>query len=83
MPAHSDDGLTEKSIDVLFRAALEVVADNFNAAEHLPKPVYDFLLPVPLPVAKDFTLRPCSSWVQCRPWQMVLASGFGHRSLRL
>ena len=46
MPAHSDDGLTEKSIDVLFRAALEVVADNFNAAEHLPKPVYDFLLPV-------------------------------------
>ena len=46
MPAHRDDGLTEKSIDVLFRAALEVVADNFNAAEHLPKPVYDFLLPV-------------------------------------
>lgn len=46
MPSHSEDGLTEKNIDVLFRAALEVVADNFNAAEHLPKTVYDFLLPV-------------------------------------
>ena len=32
--------------DSLFRAALDVVHDNFHAADHLPKAIYEFLLPI-------------------------------------
>ncbi|CAJ1368307.1 unnamed protein product [Effrenium voratum] len=46
MPPHSNDALAEKNIDRLFRAALDVVQDNFHAADHLPKALYDFLLPI-------------------------------------
>ena len=46
MPPHSNDALAERNIDRLFRAALDVVQDNFHAADHLPKALYDFLLPI-------------------------------------
>eukprot|EP00435_Cladocopium_sp_Y103_P009138 s250_g2.t1 len=46
MPPHNDEGLTEKNIDALFRAAVDVAQDNFHAADHLPKAVYDYLLPI-------------------------------------
>jgi len=46
LPPHNDDGRPEKNIGALFRAAVDVVLDNFHAADHLPKAVYDFLLPI-------------------------------------
>ena len=46
MPPHQEDSLTEQQIDVLFRAALDVVKDNFHPSDHLPKGIYDFLLPI-------------------------------------
>ncbi|CAJ1454493.1 unnamed protein product [Effrenium voratum] len=46
MPASTPEELNHKAVDALWRAALDVVKDNFNAAEHLPKQVYDFLLPI-------------------------------------
>ena len=46
MPTHSPEELSHKAVDALWRAALDVVKDNFNAAEHLPKKVYEFLLPI-------------------------------------
>eukprot|EP00435_Cladocopium_sp_Y103_P064570 s1436_g26.t1 len=46
MPASPPEELSNKAVDALWTAALDVVKDNFNAAEHLPKKVYDFLLPI-------------------------------------
>ena len=46
MPASPPEELSQKAVDALWTAALDVVKDNFNAAEHLPKKVYDFLLPI-------------------------------------
>ena len=46
MARHSEDALTEKNVDTLFCAAIDVVTGNFHAADHLPKAIYDFLLPV-------------------------------------
>lgn len=46
MPAQSAEELSHKAVDALWRAALDVVKDNFNAMEHLPKEVYNFLLPI-------------------------------------
>ena len=46
MPASTPEELNHKAVDALWRAALGVVTDNFNAAERLPKQVYDFLLPI-------------------------------------
>ena len=38
MPTHSPEDLSHKAGDALWRAALDVVKNNFNAAEHLPGP---------------------------------------------
>ena len=44
MPQTSEE-LSDKDVDGLLRAALEVVRDNFSP-DHLPQSIHDFLLPI-------------------------------------